>query len=288
MKKRTFTFVLLLVNISVISAQQLTQHNEFKELGLSFDLPQGWNGQLYEDKIILGHYAIPGMILLTENPINNAKEMKALAMQGITEEGIVFKPVSEFKLISPNRVEGFYQGYFNGTEVKVFVIGLINGLGKGVNIIILTEFGKFTNQHIAAANELATSVKFYQSKDSATTLNWKNKIAGMKLKYMNTHGGVTGFSTAKSLDLCSDGSFYYYGNDHSSFDSGSGFGYANSNNEGQGKYSIHSAVNQAFLSLKFNSGDVYEFKLSSELGKTYLDDDRYFVVVPPMPSVCLP
>jgi len=270
--------LLLLTNISLIQAQPLPQHNEFQELGLSFDLPTGWSGQLYEEKVILGHNTISGMILLTENPINNASELKALAMQGFTEEGIVFKPISEFKLVSQNWVEGFYQGYFNGTEIKVFVIGLINGLGKGMNIIILTEFDKFTNQHIAAANELAVSVKFFQSKDSSVTINWKSKIVGMKLKYMNTQGGVTGFSITKTFDLCSDGSFSYYASDQSSFDSGSGFGFAQSNGEGRGTYKITTVANQTYLSLNFNSGEVYEFKLSSESGRTYLDNTRYFVI----------
>ena len=126
MHKIFTVIIVLLFNIDSTHAQQLQKHNEFQELGLSFDLPQGWNGQLYDDKIILGHSTIPGMIMLTENPIQNATELKTLAMEGFTDDGIIFKPASEFILVSQKRVEGYYQGLFNGTEVKVFVLSLIH------------------------------------------------------------------------------------------------------------------------------------------------------------------
>ncbi len=45
-------------------------------------------------------------------------------------------PTGEFILNGRNRVEGFYQGYFNGVQVKVYAIGLVNGLGSGMNIFL--------------------------------------------------------------------------------------------------------------------------------------------------------
>lgn len=290
--------ILLCLQTVLATAQQLPTHNEFQELGLSFDLPTGWQGQLSEEAIFLGHNSIPGLMILTENQSTSASQLKYLAMQGLVDQGIQLTPVDEFKLIGNNRVEGFYQGYYNGSEVKCYVIGLINGLGKGMNIIIMTETHKFSQQHQHAANKLAASVKFFQSSDSAVTTNWKNGLIGKRLKYLSSSsseniygqsGNYNNASTTVIIDLCANASFSYYSNSHSSFDTGDsnyagGFGYADSTKNGAGQYKISSVAGQSYLTLNFNNskdfvGDkVYEYQLSYESDRVYLDNTRYFVL----------
>ncbi|MCF6289190.1 MAG: hypothetical protein L3J53_08165 [Proteobacteria bacterium] len=267
-----------------LAAQQLPSHVEFKELGLSFDIPSGWQGQLTEETVLLGHNSIPGLMILTENQAKNAMQLKHLAMQGVVEGGIKLTPTDEFQLLGKNRVEGFYQGYFNGSEVKVFAIGLINGLGSGMNIIIITETDKFTNQHKVEANKLATSVKFFKSVDSATTTNWKQKISGNQLKYMHTSGsndydgGYTGVSDKVYIELCTNSSFYYYSSSQGSYEGSGGFGSAGNSNNNAGTYKISAHADQPYLTLNFANGEIYEYALSSnEQGNTFLDDRRYFV-----------
>ncbi len=280
---------LLICFIPVSRAQQLPNHVEFSELGLSLDIPTGWVGQLSDDAVILGHHNLPGLMILTENLNHDVTTLKQQALQGLHDENIQLQAKGDFLIKSNNRVEGMYTGYFNGAEVSCFAIGLINGMGKGMNILIITEKNQFNDQHIHAANQLADSVKFYQAKDSNITTQWKKHLAGNQLKYMNTQGGsdysggYSGSSAVRQIDLCTNGQFSYYSNSHSSFSGGAsgadGFGYANSNGQGEGTYQIHSIGNESVLILNFNTGESVEYNLTvSAEEHTLLDGNRYFVV----------
>lgn len=280
MMKTLLLIIFLLGLIETPTAQQLPSHNEFQELGLSFDIPFGWQGQLSDSSVLLGHNSISGLMVLTENTAKNATQLKTLAMEGLTDEGVQLTPSDEFRVVANNRVEGFYQGQFNGAQVKVYAIGLINGLGNGMNIIIMTETDKFTQQHQQEANKLAKSVKFFKSIDSNATQNWKNKITGTQLKYFNTStfSGGSGISDRTTIDLCNNGQFIYYSNSHASFDSSGGYGSANNQNNNQGSYAIKTLGTQSYLQLTFTNAEVYEYALSTnQQNNTFLDDSRYLI-----------
>lgn len=289
-------FIMLLFVTISISGQQLPQHIDLPELGLSFDLPDGWSGQLDGEMLVLGHQTIPGLMVVYKNESTTAQELKELAMQGIAMEGVALNPIEDFVVKNELRVDGMYQGTFNGAKVKGYAIGLINKFGIGINILILTETDKFTDQHLKEANTLVSSVKFKQSKDTPATMHWKNKIVGKQLMYLSTQsnsdytGGTTGTSTRKNMDLCTDGSFQYYANIHNSYSSGNsnaeagstneqnGFGSSNSQSNTSGIYKIYSLGNQTFLELSFEGGEIVEYELSeNDEGYTFLEGTRYFI-----------
>lgn len=283
--------------IIVTSAHALPRHVNLQEFGLSFDIPPGWTGQVQGDYIILGHQSIPGLMILFENKTSDAVALKRLAMQGIRDEGIQLNATGNFS-VNNNSVRGMYQGIFSGAQVKSYAIGLINGLGSGINIFILTETNKFSQAHKAEAEKLAKSVKFFKSKKTDQTLQWQNKIVGRQLKYMSTVsdsdyvGGSSGFSEVITIDLCSNGRFIRYYNSHASFNSGdasaeagsinelSGFGFSDATGQGAGKYKIYSLGEESFLEFTSDKGKVTEYDLSvNDDGATYLDKTRYMVLV---------
>ncbi len=157
--KRLFVLILIL-NFSTMEAQQKIDLPDF---GLSFTIPEGWTGGEQDDYIVLGHQSIPGLMVLSENSSADAKSLKELAMQGLRDSGIDLQPKTEFDLISNTRVEGIYEGNFNGSQATAYAVGLINGYGKGMNIMVITETSVFTEQHQNEAQKLAKSVKFYQA-----------------------------------------------------------------------------------------------------------------------------
>ncbi len=293
--KTKLTLVLMMFCLGMINAQGLPQHIELEELGLSFDIPQGWTGQLEGEYILLGHQSLPGLMILFQNNSQSTGDLKNTAMQGIREEGVQLSPAGDFKVVGDNRVEGMYTGYFNGSQVKSYAIGLINGLGSGMSILILTESNVFTNKHKDEANKLARSVKFYQAKESTNTKLWKNKLIGRQLKYMYTNtssdynGGSVGLSEKTTIDLCSNGQFYYYSNTSSQIASGSvaadnsnvsssGGGTLSSEDTG-GTYKIYSLGQESYLELTFQSGKVVEYDLSTNnSGQLFLDETRYLVL----------
>ncbi len=261
-----------------------SQHIELAELGLSFDIPQGWTGQEQEDYILLGHETIPGLMILSQNKAKDTETLKNRSMETIREEGLYLEPEADFKIISEARVEGSYKGTYEGQDVKAFAIGLINTQGTGMNILILTETKAFTKTHIEEANKLAHTVRFSIPKDSDNTVFWKERITGVQLKYMHTSGGsdysggYSGTSDVVMINLCSNGQFTYYSNSNSSFDSSGGFGYANANKDTRGTYRIYSEGQSTYLGLQFENGSVstYELTVNSK-DNTLLDGSRYFV-----------
>jgi len=280
-----YAYLLLIVTQFVMYSQEAPQPIDYPELGVKFIIPMGWTGQEQGDVILLGHQSIPGMMFLFGNTSEDVETMKKKAMEGIHEGGIQLQPKGNFTILSETRTEGNYEGTYDGVPVTAFAIGLINKKGSGLNILILTETKVFTKTHILEANKLADSVKFFTPKDSDKTVFWKNRIVGTQLKYMYTSGGsdygggYSGISDVVMINLCSNGQFTYYSNSHSSFDSNSGFGNVNSNENNQGLYKIYSLGASAFLELTFENGKILEYNLSvNNKGNTLLDNTRYFVV----------
>jgi len=264
------------------------------EIGLDFDIPEGWTGNQYEDYFLLGHKTLPGLIILSQNEAKSAQELKELALKGIVDEGVNLQPKGAFILQSGERVQGEYQGTFQQEKVRAFAIGLINGLGAGINIIVLTSEEKFTSQHIDEALKIAASVKFYEAKDAAATTEWKQWLVGKKLKYLYSNysadymGGSTSISDTKIINLYEDGTFSYYFNSHNSFTAGSttpntdndpsGFGYVNGQEENTGTYTIYSDLQGSFLELHFNNDTYKTFELGMNSEKqTTLNGTRYYV-----------
>lgn len=262
-------------NLLTMNAQTLEKQVNLTELGLSFDIPEGWRGQVDGDYIVLGHKTIPGLMILSSNTIRNTEMLKQQAEKGVSEEGVQLRAKSDFLVKSDSRVEGTYSGTFNGQQVKAYAIGLINGLGKGMNILIVTETTAFTEAHKEEANTLASSVVFYKAEDSQATTFWKQKLIGKQLYFGLTRGDG---SEKRTIDLCKDGSFAYYGNSHMAFDESYGYGSAGDNLSDTGSYAIYSIGDASVLELTFISGNIVEYDLSSnESGNTFLDNTRYYV-----------
>lgn len=271
--------VIALLALASVALSQTNRRMEFQELGLSFEVPKGWNGQVMEDYYVMGHTTIPGLMILSKNSSNDVDQLKKLAMQGITDTGIQLSPKGEFKAVGRNRVEGFYEGIFNGSEARVFAIGLINELGNGMNIFIVTEKNKFEETHVKEAKKLASSVRFFRQKETPNTKFWKQRIVGKQLKYMRTNTlstagtNYTGASTTVILRLFTDGTFSYY-----SSAAVSGGIASKGENQSVGTYRIYSVQNRTYLELSF-SDEVVEYELSrSPENYTLLDGVRVAVL----------
>lgn len=289
--------ILLLCGGATMWAQQLPQQVKFQELGLAFDIPDGWLGQLDGDYILLGSHTEAGLMIVFENTSASALELKQIAEQGFEIKGAYLDPIDGPVIKSPKRVEGMFQGMFNTNMVKCYAIGLINSLGSGLTILMLAKEDVFTKTQKEAANQLASSVRFFQPKDSKLTRNWKDRITGKQLKYIHTSGGYdingSGSSTYKdvTIDLCSNGQFVYYSNTNISFDTGEpgmdtenaevfqGSGYSDATDESQGTFMIYSVGEETFLELTFENGKVDEYDLSyASEDAVWLDDIKHFIV----------
>ncbi|NNE98614.1 MAG: hypothetical protein HKN25_06305 [Pyrinomonadaceae bacterium] len=283
MKVIVFVFVALLLFASIVWGQT-NRRVEFRELGLSFQPPEGWRGGLDGEFYLLGHTSISGMLVLSENTSKNVEELKAVALKGISEEGIRLTPDGDFKIRGSDRVEGFYEGLFNGSQVRVFSIGLINRLGKGMNISIVAEKGKFGDVHISEAEKLAKSVSFFRKIESPDTKFWNKRIAGKQLKYLkvvtnsDSGSGSSGLSDTAIIKLYVNGTFYSYSSSSNGYWGAGGSDTRRVRGANEGTYRIYSVGNRSFLELR-SGGRTVEFELSrSEKDHTLLNGDRFAVL----------
>lgn len=286
---KSISCLLILLFSLQINAQVLPKNVDLQELGLSFTTPSGWTAQAQDVFIIMGHESIPGLMILTVNESKTTSELKSLAMQGLHDQNINLQAMGDFSILGRDRVEGYFEGNFEGALVKCFAIGLINGLGHGMNIYILTEKGKFGQQHVQEAKKLAASVKFFQKKDSQATVNWKEKLSNKTLSYKSSSsssdygGGYSHMSTTENINLCPNGTFTYYYSDQNSAQAGDGFGgvdgsaYGNLTDSNEGQFIIYTAVEGSYLELTFNGGKIKSYKLSTNAeGNLILNGSRYF------------
>ena len=287
MKQIIAVLTLTLLSSLFVNAQS-GKKITFEEIGLSFSVPGGWNGEVKGDYYIMGHSTVPGLMILSQNRSQDAQQLKSLAMQGIREEGIQLSPKGDFALKGNDRVEGFYEGNFSGGNVRVFAIGLINKLGSGMNIFILTEKAKFGEKHIQEALKLAKSVKFFKERDSKETAFWKQRIVGKNLKYLKVRtnnnqydGTFSGTSDRRTITLYNNGTFYYYSSSTASYGGPLGTGgsgmYAGRTNK-SGDFKIYTAGAQTYLELYF-SNKTLSYKLRvNDKRHTLLSGTRYSVL----------
>lgn len=273
--------------LSLTTVLSLAQGNklELNELGLSFTIPEGWSYTAQEDLLVMGHTSIPGLMLLFENQTTSVQELKQTALEGLHEPTVDLNPSGDFTIKGNNWVEGYYTGVMEGTPVKCFAIGLINGKGRGLTILSLTEQSAFSNDHVSEAKKLMNSVEFYKEKDTPSTADWRSRLTGRQLKYLSTYssndygGGYSGTSDRTEIRMYANGQFDYYSSSNASFDGSGGFGYANDSEANEGTYRIYSMGTETFLELKFNNGAylTYTLERNSE-GQTLLNGTRYFLV----------
>ncbi|MDB4293583.1 hypothetical protein N9954_09270 [Maribacter sp.] len=267
---------------------QLPKHVALEELGLNFEIPDGWSGGIQDDYILLGHQTIPGMIILLQHHSKTAKELKSLAAQGISEDGVTLSPSSEFEIANDTRVEGYYEGLYNGTPIKAFAVGLINAFGSGLSLLIFTETNKFTSVHEQEANKLLKTVHFSAPKaeNNDQVQFWQDRLRGKKLHYMYTKsssdygGGSTGYNERKIVNLCENGRFNYYSNAHAAIDTGTNAGgFSNAKENSEGNYIIYGAQSTVLLDLAFDNGETYTVELTTDNArvKTFVDGTRYFI-----------
>jgi len=93
----------------------------------------------------------------------------------------------------------------------------------------------------------------------------------------NSGYGSGGYQDKTVIDQYSAGYFRYNDQSQTVINAGDYAGGSSSGSSaGSGEWHIISQGNQADLQLKFNDGEVYEYGLTEQNGKTFLNDNRYF------------
>lgn len=282
-----YLWITLLLLPAILFAQE-TGHRDFPSLGIAFDIPEGWFGQENNLGYIMGSYTDPGMILMLPHESRDIEQLKLEAKQGVADnQGTNLMLTGAIEDFTSQGLQGLYQGTINYQPAKAFAVGLINPYGTGVTILAMTTADQFTDLHKELAKQVAGSVKFSKLEIKEAKREWGNLLMNARLTYMHSYNSGTGsydgyvtgggYSDQEQIDLCAQGYFKYSSSSTMSFDTGGGFGSSHDSGQGAGKWKvIVNTSGQDALQLNFYNGQVYEYVLSLEDKKTYLNGKRYF------------
>ena len=281
----TLLIVTLIFSFSFTQAQ-ITGFVDYKPLGLSFTIPEGWVGQEGDGAVVIGSYTTAGMIVMSTHEAKTMEQLKVEARQPINDNaGTNLMITGELDMLGNNAIGGVISGTMQNQTIKGYAIGVVNPYGKGVIILTAALPAEYSEELKQAAMNIKKSIRFTKVDNGPVIAEWKSQVGGRRLTYMDsyyspsyTDGGVSGgYSSETIIELCNSGDFYHSAkSDITVSGSGvSGLGY--SNGEGQGKWEI--AVNDAggpVLKLNFYNGEVNTYDLTFQEKYLHMNGYKYF------------
>jgi len=147
--KSFFTGLFLFCCASAFAQQ--TGLVEYKSLGLSFQIPDGWVGQEANGSFLMGSNTVPGFILLTTNEAASVEVLKQEARAGMVEQNGTNLQMNgtRFESVGSNGIGTEFTGTLEYQAAKAYIVGMVNPYGSGVTIISATLKDKYSSAHRA-------------------------------------------------------------------------------------------------------------------------------------------
>jgi hypothetical protein len=265
---------------------QKTGRIDYKFLGISFTIPDGWVGQEGDGAVVIGSYNTPGMIVVTTHEAKTMEQLRMEARQPMQDDnGTNLMITGQLEDLGSNAIGGELTGTMQHQSIKGYTIGVINPHGAGVIIMTAALPAQYSDALKEAGMKIKNSLQFRKPETGQIVQQWKSQVGGRRLTYMDsyyspsyTDGGVSGgYSKETIIELCNSGDFYHSSkSDVSASGAGvSALGY--SNGEGQGKWEITvGADGTPVLQLNFYNGEVYTYNLSFKDKYLHMNGYKYF------------
>lgn len=234
------------------------------EMGISFIMPIGWNGQKQGEAIYVTSTNHKGFILIQRHSYNSLQEMANEAGQGIVDEagGTRLMPVSEFQAFGTNGMAVEFSGVAQGRQARSFAVGLLSPQGGGVTIMAAVEAAGYTQDYPGFVRSIAGSLAFIAARPAAgnqpsgpSDNNLMKYFAGEYYYYSSGSTISGGAGTERKVTLCPDGLY----RDSSEFSaSGSDWGAANAQS-GAARWSIQGDTTQGVIVVTYANGQSKRF-----------------------------
>ncbi|MBN1996103.1 hypothetical protein JW935_01040 [candidate division KSB1 bacterium] len=256
-----------------------------KYLGFKFRPPAGWIAQKTDGGYLLGSNTEKGFIVVIPHEYTTLEQVKTAAYEGMADEnGTVLQVTGDMQAYGKNGLVADFGGSVQWKPATGRAVGMLSPYGGGITIMTAVEKQSYSPAYAGYVEQIANSVVFSRPEIPPVADEWKQNLTNCRLTYMWSYsssgygdGSYAGGSQQTTIDLCGRGFFNYSDNNSMSVDAGSGTsGYGGGQSQGSGTWKVVGRGNQAVLVLTFHDGQVYEYRLSMQEGKTYLDDKRYF------------
>ncbi len=285
MKNKKSILNILIIIITLINSNSYSQQNANRinanSIGASFVIPTDWIGQETQTGYLLKSNTVAGFILISKNNTTDINTMIYEAQQGfVTNDSNYLKIMGQLENFNNTGIGATYQGVMEGVPAKAYMVSVLNTIGLGVSIMAVTTTEYYSNTYRQLCIDIASSVQQQTTNQTQQTphRSTKNKteklFEGARLTYHDTGDG---YATKIVISLCEQGFF-----NHSNYSSmaadtdtvSAGYG---ENSRGSGQWYIIEKNNQLpILKLQFYNGEVHEYYITLQDGKTYLNDYRYY------------
>jgi hypothetical protein len=238
------------------------------ELGCSFAIPAGWNGQKQGEAVYVTSTSYKGFIVITRHAYKSLQEMAQEAGQGIVDQSTNTRlmPASQFQPFKTNGLVAEFAGSAQGQQARTFAIGLIGPQGGGVTIMAATEAASYSSDYSDAVLAIAGSLSFLpvgasggapmagaQGGGGATDSSLLGYFAGEWYSYSSGSTIYGGAGTERTMTLCPDGLF----RDSSEFSaSGTGAWGAANAQAGWGRWMIQGDRSQGVITVTYPNGQL--------------------------------
>lgn len=233
-------------------------HIESSQVGVSFTIPQGWQGAWPNGSqfFILESSTLKANLFLMFDQVSKQKLQQIMSQTIPLDSGISLQPLAK-PVPFGDRIEARYSVMGSPQAMDAFVSGRELRPGFSVAVIALSQGnGKAVEQmasKIISAMETKAIASPQQAKTSGGGQSWQDYMKG---RYIARYYSGSQYSEKEQLWLCSNGVFY------SSFNAG---GYSMngasgaSANSGQGRWRAEGNVTgTGTLILQFGAGKVVE------------------------------
>ena len=293
MKIKTLALSCILSLVTLNFYAQQSGKVDFPQIGLSFQVPQGWVGQEGDGVYFIAHNSIPGMVIIIPHSKSiSTDEMITESSAGLQfSEGTIFKPIGDLSKFNENSMGGEFEGSYDYSPAKAFIIGMANPKGNGITIVSVTSSDAYKSSiYKELAMVVQSSVVFSaveatnssnESAASGTLKDWNYQLGDTKLTYMESYysGGENGggYNMTEEIHLCKAGYFLYYDQNFVAVGGSNVSRYSAGNSQGHGNWKIIDRRGTFVLALSFNDGTIKEYNLEwGEEYKLFLNGYRYY------------
>jgi hypothetical protein len=185
---RKFSLFIVLFILWNVSQAQLRGEIVYEQGGISFKIPDGWEGsENYQNSIILSNPINRMSILIAPNYALHLKQMIDEAKNGYKDNGgLNLKIISSLKIDEDSLgLSACFEGTVNFSRSKSFFYGKINQLGYGLSLIAFANTEDYNEEIEKTAIEIINSIKTFVPYENEKVAKWKESLAGSQLCNQN-------------------------------------------------------------------------------------------------------
>ncbi len=255
---------------------------DYSQLGIQFDIPDGWSGGETNGVVLLSNPHETGILLISSNPYSKSQLVQRVEDGIVNENGTNLLLHRFLENLSDLAVGGVFSGLFEGVPAAAYIVGIENPFHTtGVTITGVAAIDRYSSALEITCKAIFHSVKFHKTGHPGKLEKWKSRLINRRLTHTEHHdtsintarSASMAHSVRKTIDLCSDGHFLY---SRQIFIKKDTAGRVFDKEVTGGLWEvILDHDDSAILELDFFEGNKNFYPLTYSQGKLYLDNQHY-------------